>query len=183
VIRTYVLSLLTALTCCAAHAQSVLLPDCIPIDKAGYVIEEAGLYCLTKDLHTRLDFADHHAENPLVRIRVGNVTIDMRGHRIGRGRLLVQHGGYGFGITTGEPDFEPNTAARIQNVTIRNGTISDFGVGIFSYASRSLMPTLTHAVRKVGVKSFIYDEANIVMENLTFERCDEDIRVEDWVSR
>lgn len=51
-----------------------------------------------------MDFANHPAENPVIRIRTGDVMINLMEHTLGRGRWVTQHGGIGIGITTEEPD-------------------------------------------------------------------------------
>ena len=167
----------------SALAKGEAPAGCTPVDRAGFDITRPGLYCLTKDLDTRLDFADHAAENPVIKISAGDVTVDLRGHRIGRGRLLAQHGGAGFMITTSQLDLEPSSAPRINNVTIRNGTLADFGVGVLFWASRRSVPSFTSSARQTGPNTFTYDAAGIVFENVEFLRCDENTRIHDWVAR
>jgi hypothetical protein len=173
----------TGTLACIAHAQSSAPLGCIPIDSARYQISRPGLYCVTKDLNTRLDFPDHPAEMSIIEIGVGDVTLDLQGHRIGRGRIITQRGGNGILITTGQLEGERGASPRIKNVTIRNGVLADFRVGIQYVATAYQRPTLSHQVRQTDNHSFIYDEANVVMENLKYERCDQDMSFQDWAIR
>lgn len=157
-----------------ASARAKTPAGCVLIDRAGFEITLPGVYCITKDLHTRLDFADHSAENPIIEISVGNVTVDLPGHSIGCGRLIIQRGGNGFLITTTQPNYAPEAAPRIKNVTIKNGTV---------FAYRYELPTLSHQVRQTDDNSFIYDETNIVIEKLKFVRGGDNMSFQDWVTR
>ena len=166
-----------------ARAQSNTAARCTPIDSVGFLITEPGNYCVTKDLNTRLDFADHRAEVAVIEIRTGSVTVDLQGHRIGRAFVVAQHGGYGILISTKEFDGQREAAPRIRNVTIRNGVLSDFHVGVQYEATAYQAPTLIRQVRQTGDHSFIYAEANIVLDNLRFNRCTDDMNIQDWVTR
>lgn len=115
-------------------ARSEPVPDgCIPIDGSnaqGLVkvsIRNPGHYCLTENLHARIEMADHWAEKTLILINTNDVVIDLMGHALGRGRLFVNPGGHGIEIFD-EHDIQKNT--QVRNITIRNGVIENFEIGI-----------------------------------------------------
>lgn len=166
-----------------ASARSQSLSDCTPIDKAGFLITLPGVYCVTRDLDTRFDFADHSAENPVIDIRVGNVTVDLQGHRVGRGRFLVQRDGTGILMSTRQLEGEQGASPRIQNVTIRNGVLADFAQGVVYDASAYQRPSTSRQVSQSDDNTFIYAEANIVMKDLKFVRCGKDKAFQDWLTR
>jgi hypothetical protein len=123
-------AVLLTLACVEVRSQEFPPPaQCIPIDRADFIIDKPGTYCMVKDIHTRFDFADHSAEGAIANIRSSNVTIDMRGHRGGRGVLFTQHGGNGFKIEN-ESFSLPYT-----NIEIKNGTLTDFDYGVYFYRS------------------------------------------------
>jgi hypothetical protein len=175
--------ILCAASILGGSAGSQTPGGCEPIANAGFVITHPGTYCVTKDLNTRIGLPHRSAENPVIDIRVGNVTVDLQGHRIGRGRWIVQHGGNGIMISTSQLDGSRGAAPRIRNVKMRNGMLADLGVGIMYYASAYERPTSSRHFRKTGDQSYIYDGANIVMENVKFERCGEDMRFDDWINQ
>ncbi len=88
-------------------ACSEPVPDgCIPFGNpertnagAKYGIREPGHYCLTEDLHARIELADHPAERKMVVIYIGDVVLDLQGHTLGRGRLFRNSGGQGIEIS------------------------------------------------------------------------------------
>ena len=118
-------------------ACSEPLPErCIPIDSSnarGLVkisIRSPGHYCLTENLHARIEMADHWAEKTLILINTNDVIIDLMGHTLGRGRLFVNPGGHGIEIFD-EHDIQRNT--QVRNITITNGVIENFEIGIMRW--------------------------------------------------
>jgi hypothetical protein len=159
---------------------------CVPIDSAGYVIDKPGRYCVTKDIHTRLDFADHSAEPAVIEIESSDVILDLQGHRLGRGKFFVQPGGGGIRIrhaTTinGSRVVEDR---RMENITIENGRLTDFKIGIYFYRSHphTPKPALKRALVKIGPASYKYETTDILIRNIAFERCEEDFAFFDWAS-
>ncbi len=130
--RLWLPSLLLALT---IPACSEPVPEgCIPFGNpertragAKYAIKESGHYCLTEDLHARIELADHPAERAMIAIDAKDVTIDLMGHTLGRGQLFINPGGHGIEIYD-ERHILKNTQAR--NITIKNGVIENFEIGI-----------------------------------------------------
>ena len=129
--RVWIPSLLFTLS---ISACSEPVPEgCIRINSSnaqGLVkvsIRNPGHYCLTEDLHARIELADHPAERAMIAIDAKDVTIDLMGHTLGRGQLFINPGGHGIEIYD-ERHILKNTQAR--NITIKNGVIENFEIGI-----------------------------------------------------
>jgi hypothetical protein len=136
--------------------------ECIPISGAlptnAYSkidIREPGHYCLTEDLHARIEFADRPAEGAMITIWTSNVVLDLQGHTLGRGKVFKNPGGEGIKIASD----------KYNNILIKNGTLRDFEIGVYRYD----YPT-TDEVPLYDAKNYTYtfSIANVVLENLTF---------------
>ncbi|MBR0566087.1 hypothetical protein J5J83_08160 [Azoarcus sp. L1K30] len=125
----------------AASGQAGSTDDCTLVKPGAsdgiskIEIHKSGGYCLTEDLHARIEFADHRAEFSLIAISASNVILDLQGHTLGRGRFFKNPGGFGILIDS-----------RYSSIEIRNGTLQDFSVGIFRdsprYPARADMPEI-----------------------------------------
>jgi hypothetical protein len=153
---------------------------CIPIDRAGYVIDKPGRYCVVKDLHTRLDFADHPAEHALVEIRSSDVTLDLQGHRLGTGRFFPQPD-YSNGIVIGGKRYQSDA---IENLRIMNGRVTDVRVGIYFYRSDKnyVVPTINRPLKQLNANTYLYETSNIVIKDVVFERCKVNFSFNDWAA-
>ncbi len=87
--------------------------NCTPINTVPAVITLPGVYCLTKSLVTSMTSGN------AIDIQANNVVFDMNGHRLG---------GLGAGLGTNARGIYANNR---QNITIRNGTVRGFLIGIF----------------------------------------------------
>jgi hypothetical protein len=105
--------------------------DCIPITTVPAVIDVPGLYCLVSDLASSSPIAD------AIRIEANNVVLDLKGHRLG-------------GLSAG-----PATQAtgiyvfQRQNVTIRNGTVRGFLVGILVQDFPPYSASMGHVIEDI----------------------------------
>lgn len=85
---------------------------CIPIDHVPFTINTPGTYCFTRDLSTNANTG-----NAISMIDVNNVVIDLKGFRLsGNGKASTQATGI-FALDS-------------QDVTVKNGTVSGFLIGI-----------------------------------------------------
>jgi len=137
-----------------------------------YVIEEPGHYCLTEDLHARIELADHPAEDTMIAIWAGDVVLDLQGHTLGRGRIFKNLGGDGIEIAS------QNSLAK--NIVIRNGTLQDFEVGIYASFFRRKNPLDTPTFDP-ATNTYHFPANNITLENIIFKNNKKnfDIRVPD----
>ena len=87
--------------------------SCTPITSLPYTVDIQGVYCLTGDLST--DMASGHG----ITIGTNNVVVDLNGYTIAG--LAAGAGTEAYGI------YVPFR----QNITIRNGTVRGFNVGIY----------------------------------------------------
>jgi hypothetical protein len=93
----------------SARAETTL---CTPLETLPTTITAQGVYCLTSDFDLAL------AAGTAIIVNANNVVIDLNGHKIGNlsaGTGTFANGIYGF---------------QRQNVTIKNGTIRGFSVGV-----------------------------------------------------
>ncbi len=93
-----------------AQAETI---NCTPINSVPTVITVPGVYCLTRALVTTI------ASGNAIDVQANNVVIDMNGHRLG---------GLGAGLST---EARGSHSLNRQNITVRNGTIRGFFIGIF----------------------------------------------------
>jgi hypothetical protein len=137
--------------------------DCIAVDAKladginKLSIGKPGHYCLTEDLHARIEFADHPAEWSMILIYSNNVVLDLRGHTLGRGRLFKNPGGVGIEI-------DP----RFSNIQIKNGILQDFNVGM--YHDSPYYPAVEEVPIYDGrTNTYHFQVSNIVLENIVFK--------------
>lgn len=167
-----------ALTYFAIAPRSVFAStsDCVEINSKNSSgsaiawISKPGHYCLTENLHARTDFADHSAQPSLIIITVGDVTLDLQGHTLGRGIFFENPGGNGIDI------FE-----NVQNVTIKNGTLQDFhygidrGVAVYGGATKKRIEPTYDA----KTDTYRFEPDNIVIQNIKFKNNKTDMFVEE----
>lgn len=127
---TFLLILPLSLSACSEP-----MPDgCIPVGNpkrtdgiSKIEIHKPGCYCLTENLHARIEMADRWAERTMIVIGASNVVLDLQGHTVGRGRLFVNPGGVGI-LILDERDTQKNT--QVRNITIKNGVLENFETGV-----------------------------------------------------
>jgi hypothetical protein len=123
-------------------------------------IHEPGVYCLMENIHARMDFADHSPEEQLISIWSSDVVLDLKGHTLGRGRIFKTLGGIGILLNDD-----------ISNITIKNGTLKDFQVGIYReakdtiYSAKNTEP-LTYNPQTKTYHSKLY---NLTFQNIQFK--------------
>jgi hypothetical protein len=153
-------------------AKPIEPTPCVDLERvdSGLVkvgIGKPGHYCLTEDLHSRFDMADHPAEAVMIVIQSNDVTLDLQGHTLGRGRLFKNPGGVGISI---------NSA---QNIHIKNGVLQDFKIAIIrgtKYPKSS--DTADSPVYDAQTNTYRFPLTNIVVENVTFKNNKKDIVIE-----
>ncbi len=151
--------------------------DCIVITNpehtdstSKFEIQESGNYCLAEDLHSRMDFADHKAEPRLIHIWASDVTLDLQGHVLGRGKFFKEPGGSGIAISE-----------NLKNITIKNGAMQDFKVAIY----RGVATLLDGKKRELKprydpiTKTYRFEHDNIVISNISFVRNRIDMQFEE----
>jgi hypothetical protein len=102
----------------AAPVVRAQTTDCTEITELPYDISAPGIYCLKRSLSLPL------AQGSAVRVQVDDVTIDLNGH------ILANFPGSTFGRGI--------TGFNRKRVTVRNGTIRDFEIGIYFENSAGL---------------------------------------------
>ncbi len=114
--KTYIGGIILVAVLVAAFWMSTAAAEttvCTEITTAPYTISTQGVYCLNANLETNL------ASGNAIEITVNNVVIDLNGHKIGNlaaGQATDARGIY---------------ANQRQNITIKNGTIRGFQIGIW----------------------------------------------------
>ena len=103
------LALATALMATPAKAETI---ECTVIDSIPFIITVQGIYCLTGNLASGLTSGN------MIEVATNNVTIDMNGFKLGG--LAAGAGTNANGIR----------ATNRRNITIRNGSIRGFRIGI-----------------------------------------------------
>src|SRR5262245_65012950 len=98
------------LSVASARAETV---NCTAITTLPAVITEPGIYCFTRDLETSI------TSGLAINIRTGNVVLDLNGFRLSG--LAAGFNTQAIGIF----------AINLQNITIKNGTVSGFIRGIW----------------------------------------------------
>ena len=147
--------------------------ECIPIDRAGYVITTSGNYCVVKDIHTRLEFPDHLAPESIIEIRASDVNLDLQGNLIGRGIIIRQPGGRGVGLGSGAG------GPVVRNIIIKNGIIRDNDVGVGGHFPFHRYSGKIHvaAFKKISPNVYYKEQFNIRIENIKFVACKEDLKL------
>jgi hypothetical protein len=89
--------------------------NCTPITALPFTITAKGIYCLTGDLNTSINTGN------ALEIAASNVVLDLNGHKIA-------------GLSAGPSSLAAGVSVnQRQNVTIKNGTVRGFFVGIAFY--------------------------------------------------
>ena len=163
-------------------ACSEPLPDgCTPLGNpertdgiSKIEIHNPGHYCLTEDLHARVEMADHWAERDLIVIRVSNVVLDLQSHTLGRGWLFKNPGGHGIQIHA--PECLNKNTCPARNIIIRNGVLQDFKTGIYFAYGRwdNGLDTPTY---DPNTNTYHFPENNITLENITFKNNKTDFEI------
>lgn len=108
-IRTTVMSVALFFYCIASNAETRI---CSAILALPVTISTPGIYCLKRDLSTQL------STGAAITITANNVTIDFNGRTLSG---AAGPGSQAFGVY----------AADRSNLTLRNGTITGFNIGVF----------------------------------------------------
>jgi hypothetical protein len=93
-----------------ARAETV---NCTPITALPAIITTQGIYCFTGNLSTAMTIGN------AIDIQTNNVVLDLNGFKLG---------GLAAGLNTQARGIH---ASNLQNITIKNGTIRGFDIGIF----------------------------------------------------
>ena len=132
---------------------------CIPVDKEHAAIYQPGHYCLTESMHVRFEMADRWAETDLITIWANDVQLDLRGH------YLTQNGRNNC-ITIADRS--------ISNITIKNGTLRNCGVGVWQYPAPYDGQQPIHDAKK---NSYYFPVNEFHLENITFEDNKQNFRI------
>src|SRR6185295_582331 len=109
-IRTAVLALSLLAVSGAARAE---ITNCTEITAVPYFINTPGIYCLKQSLSLAL------VQGVAIQVQVDDVTIDLNGHTLAN--FSGAPAGVGWGIT----------GLNLKYLTVRNGTIRGFGIGVY----------------------------------------------------
>src|SRR5262245_41245669 len=112
----------------AARAETT---QCTPVTSLPAVITVQGVYCLTGDLSISI------TSGIAIEIAANNVVLDLNGHKIG---------GLGAGLGTTVLGI---VAYSRQNVTIKNGSLRGFLVGIYLYDSFFYTTSQGHVIEDI----------------------------------
>jgi len=134
----------------------------------------------------------------MIEIASSNVELNLMGHTVGRG-LLFRDAGKGTGIGIADDYLRPYhvqsklpRAGRLRNITIRNGTLRDFEIGVERFAypfgaenipdgtTGRMMKEERFVVSPERQGNVIYfREDNIRLEDIVFENVKKDVEVTD----
>lgn len=151
------------------HTQGGAHTDCIYFGnpertsaRHKFEIQKPGHYCLTEDLHARVELADHPAEDTMIDISSADVVLDLQGHTLGRGRFFKNPGGMGIRIA------DPGQTIPSKNIIVRNGVLQDFNMGIGFHAHRWPSTLLDTPAFDPKTNTYHFPANNITLENITF---------------
>jgi hypothetical protein len=132
---------------------------------------------LTEDLHARIEFADHPAEDTMIAIWSGDVVLDLQGHTLGRGRIFKNPGRLGIDIV--DPERTVNGIGLARKIIVKNGVLQDFEIGIYFGFGRSRLQDVPTFDSQTN--TYHFPASNITFENITFKnnKKDFDIRLPD----
>ena len=102
--------------------------DCTAITSLPYTITAQGVYCFTGNLSTSM------ASGNAITINTNNVTLDLNGFKLG---------GLGAGDGTGTLGIY---AGQKRNITIKNGIVRGFYIGIWLHAGSPYVSSSGHVV-------------------------------------
>lgn len=139
-----------------------------------FVIEKPGHYCLTEDLHARIELADHPAEDTMIAIWSGDVVLDLQGHTLGRGRFFKNHGGIGIDIV--DPDNFNRGAGLSKHIIIRNGLLQDFTTAV-SFENRWPSTQIDAPSFNLKTNTYYFPANNITLENIIFRNNRENFKI------
>src|SRR5262245_33393285 len=117
------------------HAETT---QCTVISSLPTTITVPGIYCLASDFNLNL------ASGAAIAINTNSVVIDLNGHKIGN--LGAGPGTVAYGIH----------ATQRQNITIKNGTIRGFLLGVFLNDSTPFTTSQGHVVEDLRVDQNTY---------------------------
>ena len=107
-----------------------------------------------------MDLAHHRPEYRIILISASNVTLDLQGYTLGRGRIFRNPGDSGIEI------FES-----VENVVIKNGTLRDFDEAIYRPVSgQGLGKHVVTPEYEASSNTYRIAKANITVQNIVFER-------------
>lgn len=130
---------------------------CTPITSLPNTITAPGVYCLTSDLATNV------TSGKAIEIATDNVVIDLNGHTLG---------GLGAGPGTNAAGI---FGSQLQNITIKNGTISGFRYGIFLNDNSPYTTSQGHIVENIRadmntcLAMHVMGRGNIIRNNLVVD--------------
>ena len=134
----------------AARAETT---QCTPITTIPITITTQGIYCFTGNL------AGNMASGSAIAIMTNNVTIDLNGYKLGN--LAAGGGTYASGIY----------AVGKKNITIRNGTIRGFYMGLYFQDSPPYITSSGHLVYDLRMDGnthigmLVHGTGNIIRNN------------------
>ena len=105
--------------------------NCTAITSVPYTITAPGIYCLTGNLETAMTRG--HA----ITIDTNNVVIDLNGRKLGGGSAGPGTGAYGI------------YSMQRKNITIKNGTIRGFKIGVFLGDSSPYTTSQGHIIEDI----------------------------------
>jgi hypothetical protein len=112
----------------AAEAETT---NCTAITTLPYTISVQGIYCLTSDLSTGI------TSGGAITIATNNVVLDLNGFKLGN--LAAGKGTSAYGI---------NAEGR-KNLTIRNGTVRGFYMGVYFYDIAPYTTSQGHLIEEI----------------------------------
>jgi parallel beta-helix repeat protein len=127
--------------------------ECTAITSLPYTITTQGIYCLTSDLSTSM------ASGNAISINTNNVVIDLNGHKLGG--QAAGSGTDAYGIY----------AFQRKNITIRNGTIRGFNMGILLADNSPFTTSQGHVIEDIRADMnayegiWVYGRGNIIRNN------------------
>jgi len=149
-IQNLVVLSLFSIVCNFVQAETT---ECTAITSLPYTITTQGIYCLTSDLSTGM------TSGSAITIATNNVVIDLNGHKLGG--LAAGPGTYARGIL----------AYQRKNITIRNGTVRGFVVGIALWDDSPFTTSQGHLVE--GIRAdlntyygiYVEGQGNVIQNN------------------
>lgn len=130
-------------------------------------IDLPGHYCLTNNLHARFEMADRWAERTLIGIHSDNVVLDLRDH------YLTQNG-KNVCITISDRTAGAKKIADAKNITIKNGTLRNCGIGVYQYSASDKGQRPTYDPQK---NTYYFPGNEFHLENITFEDNKQNFRI------
>ncbi|HKF42563.1 MAG TPA: hypothetical protein VKG01_05635 [Thermoanaerobaculia bacterium] len=137
-------------------ARAVFAADsdsCTPINAVPFTISQPGAYCLNKDIATSMN------SQAAILIEASDVTLDLHGFRLGDEAAGV--GTQAVGVFAGDR----------QNITVRNGTIKGFAIGIGLEKVTSTGVSRGHLIEKVRLEAntwisvVVFGSASVIRSN------------------